>query len=72
MVRNIAGALLQVGRGERPPEWLGRVLLERNRALVGATAPPNGLYLVDVRYGARFNFPRWRPPAVLRALGDVW
>ncbi len=72
MVRNIAGALMQVGRGERAPSWVAQVLQQRDRSLVGATAPANGLYLVDVRYGARFEFPRWRPPAVLRALGDVW
>jgi tRNA pseudouridine38-40 synthase len=72
MVRNIAGALLQVGRGERSPAWIGEVLAERNRALAGPTAPPNGLYLVDVSYGAHFVFPRWRAPLVLRAMGDVW
>jgi len=72
MVRNIAGALLQVGRGERPAAWIGEVLTDRNRALIGPTAPPNGLYLVDVSYGAQFAFPRWRAPAILRAIGDVW
>jgi tRNA pseudouridine38-40 synthase len=72
MVRNIVGALLQVGRGERGPAWIGQMLSQRDRSLVGATAPPNGLYLVDVRYGARFEFPRARPPAILRALGHVW
>lgn len=72
MVRNIAGALLQVGRGDKPPAWVGEVLLARNRDLVGATAPPTGLYLVDVQYGAEFEIPRARPPLILRALGDVW
>jgi len=71
MVRNIAGALLQVGRGERAVGWVGEVLTARNRNLVGATAPPTGLYLVDVRYGA-FELPRGEPPLILRALGDVW
>lgn len=72
MVRNIAGALLQIGRGEQSPAWLGQVLFERDRRLVGPTAPPNGLYLVDVQYGADYAFPRWRAPAILRVLGDVW
>jgi tRNA pseudouridine38-40 synthase len=72
MVRNIAGALLQVGRGERQPEWIGEILIQRDRRLLGPTAPPTGLYLVDVQYGASFVFPRWRPPAILRAIGDVW
>ena len=72
MVRNIAGALMQVGRGEREPAWIGEVLLARDRRLVGATAAPSGLYLVDVQYGAEVNFPAWRPPMILRAAGDVW
>ena len=72
MVRNIVGGLLQVGRGECDVAWVGRVLLARNRALVGPTAPPMGLYLVDVQYGVEFEFPRSRPPAILRAAGDVW
>jgi tRNA pseudouridine38-40 synthase len=72
MVRNIAGALLQVGRGERGPEWIGEILIQRDRRLVGPTAPPTGLYLVDVQYGTDFALPRWRPPVILRAIGDVW
>ena len=72
MVRNIVGGLVQVGRGERDPGWIGDVLQARDRTLVGPTAPSNGLYLVDVQYGAEFEFPRWQPPAILRAAGDVW
>ena len=65
------GGLLQVGRGERAVGWVGEVLTARNRNLVGATAPPTGLYLVDVQYGT-FELPRGEPPLILRALGDVW
>ena len=72
MVRNIAAALLQVGRGERAPSWVGELLMLRDRRRLGPTAPPHGLYLTDVRYGDRRHFPPARPPAVLRALGDVW
>jgi len=72
MVRNIVGGLLQVGRRERPVAWVGEVLMARDRSLVGPTAPPTGLYLVDVQYGVEFEFPRARPPAILRAAGDVW
>jgi tRNA pseudouridine38-40 synthase len=72
MVRNIAAALLAVGRVERQPAWLREVLLARDRRRAGPTAPPQGLYLVDVHYGARGPFPAARPPAILRALGEVW
>lgn len=57
MVRNIAGVLIAVGAGERPPHWAREVLEGRERALGGVTAPPDGLYLAAVRYPARFGLP---------------
>lgn len=50
MVRNIMGTLIEVGRGERPPQALGEVLASRDRTRAGATAPAHGLTLVEVRY----------------------
>ncbi len=50
MVRNIAGVLMAVGRGEREPDWVGEVLERRDRTQGGVTAPAAGLYLVGVRY----------------------
>ena len=55
MVRNIAGTLMAVGCGDRPVEWVAEVLAARDRALSGVTAPAGGLYLVQVRYPARFG-----------------
>ena len=72
MVRNIAGALAEVGRGERDGRWMVEALLARDRNRIGATAPPTGLYLHEVSYGATFEFPRAKPPAILRAAGEVW
>ena len=70
MVRNIAGALLQVGRGERSPAWLGECLRARDRTLIGRTAPPYGLYLVDVRY-PHHDLPSGALPPLLAALGGL-
>ncbi|MEO1497781.1 MAG: tRNA pseudouridine(38-40) synthase TruA [Planctomycetota bacterium] len=50
MVRAIAGTLVEVGRGARPPEWVTEVLASRDRATAGPTAPPEGLVLVSVEY----------------------
>lgn len=50
MVRNIAGALIAVGRGQRPENWLAELLKLRDRTAAGVTAPPEGLYFVAPSY----------------------
>jgi tRNA pseudouridine38-40 synthase len=50
LARSIAGALAEVGRGRRPPEWVGEVLRARNRRKAARTAPAGGLTLVEVIY----------------------
>ncbi len=68
MVRNIVGALLEAGRGERPPSWLGQLLAAQDRTLGAVTAPPVGLYLVQVEYPAACGFvPPLRLPPFLGA-----
>lgn len=50
MVRNIAGVLLDIGAGVKSSTWAGELLNAKNRSLGSVTAPPDGLYLVDVSY----------------------
>jgi tRNA pseudouridine38-40 synthase len=50
MVRSIAGALAEVGRGVRPPEWVGELLGARDRRQAPRTAPAGGLTLMEVIY----------------------
>ncbi len=50
MVRNIAGTLVQVGVGRAKPEWVQQVLSAYDRRVAGATAPPQGLCLMEVYY----------------------
>ena len=50
MVRNIVGTLVEVGLGKRPSEAIPAILASRDRGQAGATAPPQGLFLVDVSY----------------------
>jgi tRNA pseudouridine38-40 synthase len=42
-----------------------QVLEARDRTAGGVTAPPFGLYLVDVQYPAEFNLPRVEPGPLL-------
>ena len=50
MVRNIVGTLVEVGRGERSPAAFAELLQAQDRRLAGPTAPPHGLFLVEVKY----------------------
>ena len=51
-VRNMAGTLKLVGLGRWHPDDVARALAARDRRAGGPTAPPEGLYLVEVRYPA--------------------
>jgi tRNA pseudouridine38-40 synthase len=67
MVRNIAGLLIAVGKGDQPPEWAQTVLAGRDRTRGAATAPAAGLYLWEVHYPAAFGLPAPPPDRLLGA-----
>jgi tRNA pseudouridine38-40 synthase len=50
MVRSIAGTLVEVGKGKWPEAQVAEVLAAEDRRVAGPTAPPQGLFLVRVRY----------------------
>jgi len=50
MVRSLVGTMAAVGRGKAPPTSLAELLESGARHLAGPTAPPQGLYLVEVFY----------------------
>ena len=50
MVRNIVGTLFDVGRGVLSVEEFAQILAARDRTQAGQTAPPQGLFLVEVKY----------------------
>ncbi len=51
MVRRIAGALVEVGRGAGTPEWIGGLLADPATRPPAPTAPAHGLTLERVSYG---------------------
>ncbi|HAZ09573.1 MAG: tRNA pseudouridine(38-40) synthase TruA [Omnitrophica bacterium GWA2_41_15] len=50
MARNIAGTLIEVGRGRFKPEQVKEILAKRHRSSAGKTAPAKGLCLEKVFY----------------------
>ncbi|MDW8323146.1 MAG: tRNA pseudouridine(38-40) synthase TruA [Burkholderiales bacterium] len=60
-VRNMVGALVWVGLGRRPVEWIGELLESRDRRLAAATFAPDGLYLADIGYDAHWGLPCSEP-----------
>jgi tRNA pseudouridine38-40 synthase len=62
MVRNIAGVLLTIGRGEAATDWTRRLLEARDRRLGGVTAPAHGLYFVRVDYPEGFQVANHENP----------
>lgn len=50
MVRIIAGTLIEVGKGNYPPEHVKEILEACDREAAGPTAPARGLTLVQIQY----------------------
>ncbi len=50
MVRNIAGTLIEIGKGKFPPESLKKILQSKDRKTAGPTALACGLCLMKVKY----------------------
>lgn len=52
MVRIIVGTLIEVGRGRIKAIDIADIIASQERKRAGATAPPQGLYLVNVNYSS--------------------
>ena len=50
MVRIIVGTLIRVGRGFYEPEEVKEILEAKKRTAAGVTAPPQGLFLMEIEY----------------------
>lgn len=53
MVRILTGTLIEVGLSERSPHEMKEILERQDRQAAGFTAPPEGLFLEQVRYKDR-------------------
>lgn len=50
MVRNIVGTLVEIGKKRLSYESIPHILESRDRHQAGPTAPPQGLFLIEVKY----------------------
>jgi tRNA pseudouridine38-40 synthase len=57
MVRNVAGVLVEIGKGKRESGWAKELLEVRDRTRGAATAPPHGLYLSRIDYPPQHRLP---------------
>ena len=57
-VRNMVGALIYIGKGKYPPAYMRQLLQNKDRTLSPPTFSPNGLYLTDVGYDAKWGLPK--------------
>jgi tRNA pseudouridine38-40 synthase len=66
MVRIIVGTLVEVGLHRREPDSIAGLLAEPDRRRAGATAPPEGLTLVEVLWPSQ-----WPPDPVVADVAGV-
>ncbi|WP_312814666.1 tRNA pseudouridine(38-40) synthase TruA [Sedimentibacter sp.] len=53
MVRIIAGTLIDIGKGTKSINCIEEAIINRDRTLLGQTAPAQGLFLMSVNYNDR-------------------
>jgi len=61
-VRNMAGALVEIGRGKWTADDLSAALAAKDRRAGARTAPPDGLTLTRVGYPPDDRLGRWQTP----------
>jgi tRNA pseudouridine38-40 synthase len=71
MIRNIVGALVYVGAGKYPPEWIGELLEGRDRALAAPTFAPDGLYFNGADYDEKWGLPPTHRPVASQIASQV-
>ncbi|MBX3161688.1 MAG: tRNA pseudouridine(38-40) synthase TruA [Deltaproteobacteria bacterium] len=65
MVRIVAGTLVEVAQGRRPPAQVAEILGSRDRTRAGITAPAHGLELLEVRYDGTRRPTFGAPPSLV-------
>lgn len=64
-VRNMVGALIYIGNGKHPPDYMQTLLKNQDRTDAPPTFSPSGLYLTGVEYDKKWNLPVTHRPIML-------
>ena len=56
-IRNMMGAILYIGKGNHPSDYIKELLLSKDRTKSPPTFSPDGLYLAGVDYDKEYAFP---------------
>ena len=62
MIRNLVGALVYVGAGKAPPQWIAELIAARDRSLAAPTFAADGLYFTGTDYPAAWRLQSTRAP----------
>lgn len=60
-VRNCVGALVEIGKGKAAPDFVNKLLQQRDRRVAPPTFSPHGLYFLSPSYPAAFQIPNPNP-----------
>ena len=58
--------MLEVGFGKKSPDWIKALINAKDRTQAGVTAPPQGLYLMEVGYPQALNI------IACQLVGKLW
>ena len=50
MVRTLTGTLVNLDKDNAPEDAMEKILAARDRTKAGVTAPPNGLFLYEIKF----------------------
>ena len=66
MVRSLVGTLLEVGKGKLDLAGFQEIVNAKDRQRAGQSAPPQGLFLVDIGYEGYLPSTTIKPPTSSR------
>lgn len=71
MVRYLVGTMVDISRGKRSPDDLGKLLSVCEDLTTSPPAPPQGLFLVHVQYPEHFVFHQASPQAHSKSTANI-